>query len=220
MEELSNEAKFLQTNNIKTIDDLINYMDETNFKISELLSQRERLWAKRKLSRDENQMYQITEEISSLNDKIIKFRKRVELCEDIKTRIPKINENLDELDTQEELEKETKDKKKEKGVQEKSKEEQLEEVLAQKPIQKEQQIPENFNVAKIEKSPLSEPSSMTSKVQEGVSKGIKKPSVKKELAKLKIEAKKLDDLKTKEKAINNGVINAPIKTNKQVKSNR
>lgn len=115
MEELSNEAKFLQTNNIKTIDDLINYMDETNFKISELLSQRERLWAKRKLSRDENQMYKITEEISSLNDKIIKFRKRVELCEDIKTRIPKINENLDELDTQEELEKETKDKKKEKN---------------------------------------------------------------------------------------------------------
>lgn len=110
--------------------------------------------------------------------------------------------------------------KKEKGVQEKSKEEQLEEVLAQKPIQKEQQIPENFNVAKIEKSPLSEPSSMTSKVQEGVSKGIKKPSVKKELAELKIEAKKLDDLKTKEKAINNGVINAQVKTSKQVKSNR
>lgn len=110
--------------------------------------------------------------------------------------------------------------KKEKGVQEKSKEEQLEEVLAQKPIQKEQQIPENFNVAKIEKSPLSEPSSMTLKMQEGVSKGIKKPSVKKELAKLKIEAKKLDDLKTKEKAINNGVMNTPVKTNKQVKSNR
>lgn len=110
--------------------------------------------------------------------------------------------------------------KKEKGVQEKSKEEQLEEVLAQKPIQKEQQIPENFNVAKIEKSPLSEPSSMTSKVQEGVSKGIKKPSVKKELAELKFEAKKLDDLKTKEKAINNGVINAQVKTSKQVKSNR
>lgn len=110
--------------------------------------------------------------------------------------------------------------KKEKGVQEKSKEEQLEEVLAQKPMQKEQQIPENFNVAKTEKSPLSEPSSMTSKMQEGVSKGMKKPSVKKELAELKIEAKKLDDLKTKEKAISKGVVNAPAKTNKKVKSNR
>ena len=110
--------------------------------------------------------------------------------------------------------------KKEKGVQEKSKEEQLEEVLAQKPIQKEQQIPENFNVAKTEKSPLSEPSLTISKMQEGVSKGFKKPSVKKELAELKVEAKKLDELKTKEKAISKGVVNTPPKTNKKVKSNR
>lgn len=110
--------------------------------------------------------------------------------------------------------------KKEKGVQEKSKEEQLKDVLAQKPIQKEQIIQENFNVAKTEKSPQSEPSSTTSKMQEGVSKGMKKPSVKKELAELKVEAKKLDELKTKEKAISKGVVNNPIKTNKKVKSNR
>lgn len=114
MEELSNEARFLYANNIKTLDDLINYKDETNFKIKELLNQRERLWAKRKLSKDENQMHQIAEEISSLNDKILQLRKKVELCEDIKTRIPKIDNNLTELDTEEELEKEAKDKKKEK----------------------------------------------------------------------------------------------------------
>lgn len=109
---------------------------------------------------------------------------------------------------------------KEKGVPEKSKEEQLQEILAQKPIQKEQQTTENFNVAKTEKSPLSEPSSMTSKMQEGGSKGLKKPSVKKELAELKVEAKKLDELKTKEKAISKGVVNTPTKANKKVKSNR
>lgn len=115
MEEFSNEARFLYANNIKTIDNLTNYKDETNFKINELLSQRERLWAKRKLSKDVNEMHKVAEEIASLNDKIIKLRKKVELCEDIKTRIPKINENLDELDTQEELEKDSKDKKKEKN---------------------------------------------------------------------------------------------------------
>lgn len=110
--------------------------------------------------------------------------------------------------------------KKEKGVQEKSKEEQLEDILAQKPIQKEQISQENFQVAKTEKSPLSEPSLMTSKMQEGVSKGIKKPSVKKELAELKVEAKKLDELKIKEKAISNDVVQTPKKTNKKVKFNR
>lgn len=109
---------------------------------------------------------------------------------------------------------------KEKGVQEKSKEEQLQDILAQKPIQKEQQTTENFNVAKTEKSPLSEPSLTTSKMQEGVSKGMGKPSVKKELAELKVEAKKLDELKTKEKAISKGVVNTTTKANKKVKSNR
>ena len=89
---------------------------------------------------------------------------------------------------------------KELGVQEKSKEDQLQDLLSEKPIQKEQVVPENFNVAKTEKSPLSEPFSKTSKMQEGVSKGIKKPSIKKELAELKVEAKKLDEAKSKEKA--------------------
>ena len=36
------------------------------------------------------------------------------MCEDIKSRVPKIDHNLDELDKQEGLEKETKEKKKEK----------------------------------------------------------------------------------------------------------
>lgn len=114
MEELSNEAKFLYMNNIKTLDNLLNYRDETNYKINELLSKRERLWAKRKLSKDEMEMHKIAEDISSINDKIISLRKKVEMCEDIKTRVPKIEHNLEELDKQEEIEKETKEKKKEK----------------------------------------------------------------------------------------------------------
>ena len=104
--------------------------------------------------------------------------------------------------------------KKEMGVQEKSKEQQLEEVLSEKPLQKEQYTHENFNVAKTEKSPLSKPSLTTSKMQEGVSKEVRKPSVKKELAELKIEADKLDSQKTKQK--NN--TKSKAKTNKQKKS--
>ncbi|MBQ9298829.1 MAG: relaxase/mobilization nuclease domain-containing protein [Clostridia bacterium] len=112
MEELSNEAKFLSNKNIKTLDDLISYKNETNFKINELLCQREKLWTRRKLSKDEDAKYEVAEEISSLNDKLVKLRREVELCEDIKKRIPKIEEKLTELDKQEELEKEAKDKKK------------------------------------------------------------------------------------------------------------
>ena len=106
--------------------------------------------------------------------------------------------------------------KKEMGVQEKSKEQQLEEVLSEKPLQKEQYTHENFNVAKTEKSPLSKPSLTTSKMQEGVSKEVRKPSVKKELAELKIEADKLDSQKTKQK--NNTKSKAKTNKQKEIKS--
>ena len=115
MEELSNEARFLAINKIKTIDDLKNYKDEINFNINKLLSQREILWKKRKLLKDENEKHRTAEKISSINDKLSELRKGVMFCEDIETRIQKINKNLDELDTQEELEKKSKDKQKEKN---------------------------------------------------------------------------------------------------------
>lgn len=89
---------------------------------------------------------------------------------------------------------------KELGVQKKSKEELLDEVLQDKPIQKEETKTENFNLAKTEKNPQSEPSSTTSKMQEGVSKGEKKPSVRKELAKLKVEVEKREEIRAKEKS--------------------
>ena len=111
MEELSNQARLLATNNIKTLDDLLNYKDELNFKINELSNQRERLWAIRKLSKNEEDMKKYAEQISTLTTNIDKLRKEVEQCEDIKNRVRIIDENLDELDKQEELEKETKDKK-------------------------------------------------------------------------------------------------------------
>ena len=112
MEELSNQAKLLATNNIKTLDDLLNYKDDITYKINELSNQRERLWAIRKLSKDEEEMKKYAEQISTLTNNIDKLRKEVEQCEDIKKRIRVIDENLEELDKQEELEKETKDKKK------------------------------------------------------------------------------------------------------------
>lgn len=111
MEELSNQAKLLVTNNIKTLDDLLNYKDEVNYKINELSSNRERLWAIRKLSKNEEDMKKYAEQISTLTTNIDKLRKEVDQLEDIKSRVQKIDENLNELDKQEELEKETKDKK-------------------------------------------------------------------------------------------------------------
>lgn len=117
MEELSNQAKLLVTHNIKTLDDLLNYKEEITYKINELLNNRERLWAIRKMSKNEAEMRNYAEQISDLTKDINKFRKEVEQCEEIKVRSQKIDENLTELDKQEELERETREKK----IKEKSK---------------------------------------------------------------------------------------------------
>lgn len=117
MEELSNQAKLLVIHNIKTLDDLLNYKEEITYEINELLNNRERLWAIRKMSKNEAEMRNYAEQISNLTKDINKFRKEVEQCEEIKIRSQKIDENLTELDKQEELERETKEKK----IKEKSK---------------------------------------------------------------------------------------------------
>ncbi len=147
------------------------------------------------------------EDASRINRLVEKFKLTTVDTTKIKTEVTQAIENREA-------------QKKEKGFQEKSKEDQLKDVLSEKPLQKEQISQENFNVAKIEKSPLSEPSSKTTKMQEGVSKGTKKPSVKKELAELKIEAKKLDELKTKEKAISKEISHTPKVSENKTKSNR
>ena len=98
MEELSNQAKLLVTHNIKTLDDLLNYKEEITYEINELLNNRERLWAIRKMSKNEAEMRNYAEQISDLTKDINKFRKEVEQCEEIKVRSQKIDENLTELD--------------------------------------------------------------------------------------------------------------------------
>ena len=79
------------------------------------------------------------------------------------------------------------------GVQEKTKEELLEDVLSTKPIQKENNQLENFNLAMTAKNPQSE---LSSNKTEGVSKPLnKKKSVRKELAEIKEEVRKEADKK-------------------------
>ena len=85
-----------------------------------------------------------------------------------------------------------------KGVQEKSKEEQLEDILAHKPIQKEEVSQENFNLAKTEKSPLSERTSKTLAMSEGVSKPATKKSVRKELEMYREQIRSEADTKARE----------------------
>ena len=77
---------------------------------------------------------------------------------------------------------------KERGVEVKSDEEKLADDIMSKPIQKEGQEQSNPNVAKTEKSPLSEPS-LENKNNSGVVSKLKKPSVRETLKEIKRELK-------------------------------
>ena len=105
MEELSNEAKLLANYKIKDISDLKEFVNETTFKINNANNEREKLWAKRKISKDEQERTIICKDIATLTNQIENLRKEVQLAKDIETRIPKIEDNLNELDYQEEQEK-------------------------------------------------------------------------------------------------------------------
>ena len=105
MDELSEEAKLLSNNKIKTIEDLKSYETQLTIKIGTLSSDRESLWTKRRLSKDNNEKKLLVKDIGILNTKIEFLRKEVELTKDIETRIPKIEDNLTKLDYQEEQEK-------------------------------------------------------------------------------------------------------------------
>ena len=113
MEEISNQAKFLANKKIKTIEELTKYKDNTKLKINKLSADREKLWSRRKKSKDDKEINEISQEILSINNRLENLRKEVDICDEIKARSVTIDKSLTELDIQEDKEIENKSKRKE-----------------------------------------------------------------------------------------------------------
>ena len=120
MNELSDEAKLLSNYKIKTLNDLKDFFNNKSSSLEDLEAQRKRLWEKRRVSKNDIEKKSICNDISILNNQINKLRREVELAKDVETRIPKIEDNLSELDNQEEQEK-NKENEKTKSRKEKNK---------------------------------------------------------------------------------------------------
>lgn len=106
MDKFSEEAKLLANNKINTVIDLNNYMEEKQARLNETLGERDYLWKKRSKIHDENIRKQICNQISDKTEIINRLRKEVLLCEDIKTRIPKMKENIEQQKMEEKNQKE------------------------------------------------------------------------------------------------------------------
>lgn len=104
MERISEEAKLLCSNDIKTTKELSLYIETLNEELKNLEEQRDKLYYQNtKLKKEERQ--ENYDKLSQLASKIQYIKKEVKKCKEIQERIPKIQQNIRELDEEKEIQK-------------------------------------------------------------------------------------------------------------------
>ena len=104
LERISEEAKLLCSKDIKTTKELSLYMQTLNGELKNLEEERDKLYYQNtKLKKEEKQ--ENYEKLSLIAGKIQYLKKEVKKCKEIEERVPKIKQNLKELDEKEEIQK-------------------------------------------------------------------------------------------------------------------
>ena len=106
MESISNEARLLVRNNLKTNEQFFLFKEEKEKRLEDLMDQRGKLWYKHKKSKSSQEKEEIKRKIDELNKEINPLRKEVVLCKDILERSKKMEQNLQELSDEKEKGKE------------------------------------------------------------------------------------------------------------------
>ena len=100
LDSYSEQAKMLVNNNIETEDSFNSFMNNKISELSHLKEQREDLWKKIKVVKDDSKI-QIRKDIDELTKNITSINKEVKLCEDIKKRKEDIKETVRNLEDKE-----------------------------------------------------------------------------------------------------------------------
>ena len=90
MDEYSNQAKLLATNNIKTEEELLNFEKSIYEKINPLKSKRENLWKKHKKAKTDDEKKDIEKQIIDISKKIFPLAEQIQCCNNITNRLNKI----------------------------------------------------------------------------------------------------------------------------------
>ena len=104
LERISEEAKLLCSKDIKTTKELSLYMQTIDEELKNLEEKRDKLYYQNtKLKKEERQ--ENYEKLSLIAGKIQYLKKEIKKCKEIEERIPKIKQNLKELDEEKQIQK-------------------------------------------------------------------------------------------------------------------
>ena len=95
MEKLAKETRFICSNNIQTQIELVKYKTDVTLERKTAKSKREYLWKKYKKATNAEEKQEITIKIKELEKTIKNSNEKLQLIEDIESRIPKIKETLE-----------------------------------------------------------------------------------------------------------------------------
>lgn len=90
MDEYSNQAKLLATNNINTEEDLLKFEKSIYEKINPLKNERENLWKKHKKAETDDEKKDIEKQIIDISKKITPLAEQIKCCKNITNRLNKI----------------------------------------------------------------------------------------------------------------------------------
>ncbi len=102
MERISEETKLLVRNNLKTNEQFFSFEEQKSKELTNLLDKRSKLWYKHKKSKSKVEKDQLKKEIDEINKQIEPIRKEVVLCKEIEERTPKLEQNVNEFNQEQE----------------------------------------------------------------------------------------------------------------------
>lgn len=101
MDEYSERIRFLCKYKIETMSDIDNVKEKRQEEMQKILNIRNRLYYKRQKLDNESEKDSITKEIIDVTSVLAKVRKEIKLCDEIYDGVPKMKEQIKELDDKE-----------------------------------------------------------------------------------------------------------------------
>lgn len=101
MDKYSEEVRFVCKYKIESVNDIENVKEKKQNEMQKILNTRNRLYYKRQKLDNESEKDSVTKEIIDVTGILVKVRKEIRLCDEIFDNVPKMKEQVKEIDERE-----------------------------------------------------------------------------------------------------------------------